>query len=207
VAAGRIHAKSSRATRAGRPTGLAGHDLCPGCHRRLADSLHSPAAWREIQESIRKESGVAKLSKKEAERILGWSGPKQAPGRTESPSVLASLILMYCRSRGYPEPAPEHEFHPVRKWKFDFAWPEFKIALEVEGVLPGEGGRHQRASGYEGDCSKYSEASLLGWTVLRATPRMVRAGEAWGWLDRALGAREPHPNQKGTCDGRGEGAD
>ena len=28
---------------------------------------------------------------------------------------------------------PEYRFHPTRKWRFDYAWPENKIALEVEG--------------------------------------------------------------------------
>ena len=34
------------------------------------------------------------------------------------------------RSEGY-EFKQEFKFHPDRKWRFDFAWPEQKIAIEV----------------------------------------------------------------------------
>lgn len=65
-------------------------------------------------------------------------------------------------------PQEEYQFHPVRRWRFDFAWPERLIALEIEGW-----GRHQRFVGYRNDCEKYLEAALLGWTVLRLTTQQV----------------------------------
>ena len=38
---------------------------------------------------------------------------------------------------------PEYRFHPVRRWRFDFANPEYKVAIEFEGGIwaagiPGE---------------------------------------------------------------------
>jgi len=71
----------------------------------------------------------------------------------------------------YPE--REFMFHPDRKWRFDFAWPEQKIAVEVEGI-----GRHQSFDGFLADCGKYNSAAKMGWRVLRYTPAMVRAGVA-----------------------------
>ena len=71
----------------------------------------------------------------------------------------------------YPE--REFMFHPDRKWRFDFAWPEQKIAVEVEGR-----GRHQSFDGFLADCGKYNSAAKMGWRVLRYTPAMVRAGVA-----------------------------
>ena len=57
--------------------------------------------------------------------------------------------------------------HP-RKWRFDFAWPVEKVAVEIEGVTWGDdGGRHQRAQGFLGDCEKYEAALRLGWRVYR----------------------------------------
>lgn len=65
-----------------------------------------------------------------------------------------------------PPPAPQYQFDPARKWRFDFAWPMQKIAVELEG-LTRQGGRHQRRDGYARDCEKYRAAALAGWLVLR----------------------------------------
>ena len=82
----------------------------------------------------------------------------------------------------------EFAFHPTRKWRFDFAWPERKVAVEVEGVVFGKRGqgRHQTAIGLSADCEKYNEALLLGWRVLRVTQVHIESGEAIKWLRHAL---------------------
>ena len=67
----------------------------------------------------------------------------------------------------------EHRFHADRKWRFDFAWPNSMAAVECEGGVY-TGGRHTRGKGYEDDCIKYAEATLLGWTVFRLTERMIK---------------------------------
>lgn len=90
------------------------------------------------------------------------------------------------QKRGLPDPVAEYPFHPRRKWRFDYAFPDFQVALEVEGVTPA-GGRHQRVAGYEGDIEKYNAAALLGWVVIRATPRQVESGQCLAWLEAALG--------------------
>ena len=62
----------------------------------------------------------------------------------------------------------EYRFHPVRKWRFDFAIPEHMIAIEIEGGIYMQG-RHTRGKGYQADCEKYREAVVLGWRLLRYT--------------------------------------
>lgn len=63
----------------------------------------------------------------------------------------------------------EFRFHPERKWRFDYALPAHKIALEVEGGVWTQG-RHTRGQGFLGDVEKYNAAALLGWRVFRTTP-------------------------------------
>ena len=60
----------------------------------------------------------------------------------------------------------EYEFHPERRWRLDFAWPDKKVAVEIEG-LTYDGGRHQRIAGYKSDLDKYNAALMMGWTVYR----------------------------------------
>lgn len=86
---------------------------------------------------------------------------------------------------GLPEPVEEFRFDVNRKWRFDYAWPEYALALEVEGGI-WSGGRHVRGKGYERDCEKYNEAALLGWRVLRVTTGMVQDGRALALVERAF---------------------
>jgi metal-sulfur cluster biosynthetic enzyme len=66
-------------------------------------------------------------------------------------------------------PEVEVKFDDVRMWRFDYAWPEYKVALEVEGGAFTRG-RHTRGVGFVNDLTKYSEAAIQGWLVLRLTP-------------------------------------
>jgi very-short-patch-repair endonuclease len=79
----------------------------------------------------------------------------------------------------------EYRFHPTRQWRFDFAWPEMKVAVEVEGGQ-WTNGRHQRGQGYADDCEKYNNAILLGWKVFRFTGDMVKSGAARRFLESAF---------------------
>jgi hypothetical protein len=65
---------------------------------------------------------------------------------------------------GLPPPIRQHRFHPSRRWKFDFAWPDRMIAVEVQGGTF-IGGVHSRGAGQERDFEKANAATLLGWRV------------------------------------------
>lgn len=94
-----------------------------------------------------------------------------------------------CKCHGLPEPTSEFVFAAPRKWRFDWAWPAAKIALEIEGGA-WIGGRHTRGKGYIADLEKYNAAATLGWLLVRATPQMVISGEVFEWLKVAFGARD-----------------
>lgn len=92
----------------------------------------------------------------------------------------------HIRQTGLPSPIREFPFaFPARKWRFDFAWPDRLIALEVEGGT-WVAGAHSRGRHFEADCIKYAEAAIRGWRVLRVTTDMVTDGRAVGLLKRAL---------------------
>lgn len=71
-----------------------------------------------------------------------------------------------------PLPHIEYYFHEVRKWRIDFAWPEKKVAVEIEGGI-WSGGRHVRPQGYIKDMEKYNSLVLHGWLLLRFTPNEI----------------------------------
>ena len=65
----------------------------------------------------------------------------------------------------------EHAFHPTRKWRFDYAFLDKKLAIEYEGIFGGGKSRHTTVTGYTADAEKYNAAQSLGWTVLRYTAK------------------------------------
>ena len=62
----------------------------------------------------------------------------------------------------------EYRFHSVRKWRFDYAFPSLKVAVEVDGGI-WTGGRHNMPVGYINDMEKLNTAASMGWLVLRIT--------------------------------------
>lgn len=100
-------------------------------------------------------------------------------------SVIEETLARQIRVYKLPAPVREHRFHPERKWRFDFAFLEQKVAAECEGAIY-VNGRHTRGSGFEKDCEKYNAATLLGWRVFKFTPRMVKTGAAIEALQEAL---------------------
>ena len=80
----------------------------------------------------------------------------------------------------------EYMFHPSRRWRFDLAFPDAKLAVEVEGGS-WQQGRHNRGDGFAKDCIKYAEAVCLGWRVLRFTTQQVEDGTALRYILAALG--------------------
>lgn len=93
-------------------------------------------------------------------------------------------------------PQREHKFHPTRRWRFDFAFPDLKLAVEVEGGTYSNG-RHNRGNGYESDLEKYNEAILLGWNVLRFSTGMVNKGYAIDFVLKLLESKGDVCQQNG----------
>lgn len=86
---------------------------------------------------------------------------------------MVDIFVEFCKKQLGEAPAKEYVFHPVRKWRFDYAFPGAKIALEVEGGVY-TGGRHIRPKGFLGDVDKYNAAAVMGWRVLRVVPDRLR---------------------------------
>ena len=119
--------------------------------------------------------------------VLHGKPVKRKPGNNSRLETIMQSVIDTALSQvpGAGQPKTEYRFHDTRRWRFDFAWPEYRLAVEVEG---GQwvNGRHQRSKGYEGDCEKYNEAALDGWKVLRFTGDMVKDGRALATLISAL---------------------
>jgi len=106
---------------------------------------------------------------------------KRAPYRVDYEAELAQQVQF----AGLPAPVQQCRFHPIRRWRFDLAWPEYWLAVEIDGGIWSQG-RHTRGAGYRRDCIKGNEALILGWRIMHFTPDMVTDGTALDYIEDAL---------------------
>lgn len=127
---------------------------------------------------------------------------KSSPGKSE----LEAAFLFHWRvmASDLPEPATQYIFHPTRKWRLDFAWPELKIGVEINGAGGGGYGNpvichacgtrvrarlkngglgkelrmgdpsHSSAAGQSRDAEKQNALAIAGWRPLTFTSVMLR---------------------------------
>lgn len=95
------------------------------------------------------------------------------------------IVSAYFKEIGIPEPVYEHRFHSVRKWRFDLAWIDEKVAFEVQGGLF-TGGRHTRGAALLKEYEKLSVAAAMGWRILYCQPSDLLMNENTDRIKEAL---------------------
>lgn len=88
-------------------------------------------------------------------------------------------------AKGYPRPKPEALLIPGRKYRFDFAYLEARLAVEIQGQIWHKGG-HTSGYGVSRDADKAGELACIGWRFLPITPEMIADGRALDRTERAL---------------------
>lgn len=110
------------------------------------------------------------------------STPRSRAGKTTGEEMFESQLT---RS-GVTGWVREHKFHGSRNWRFDFAWLDEMLAVEINGgTFRAKGGAHTGA-GFRRDCVKGMAAIELGWTVITVMPEHVRQGRALQVLEKRL---------------------
>ena len=80
-----------------------------------------------------------------------------------------SFILESFKQKGLiSDFVTEHKFDNTRRFRFDWAVIDLKLAVEYEGVFSKKS-RHTSLNGFSKDCEKYNLAIANGWRVLRYT--------------------------------------
>lgn len=117
-------------------------------------------------------------------RRAGRKDGTQADIVKETTGGWDSMTLL-CAAWNLPMPSLEFRFAVPRRWRFDYAWPSRRVAVEQEGGV-WTGGRHTRGKGYLGDLEKYNTAAVAGWCVLRFTPEQIQKAECLPLLQQVL---------------------
>lgn len=87
-------------------------------------------------------------------------------------SAATKRLMALLEAEGVPTPVTEYRFHTERRWAFDLAWPDLRLAVEMDGGGWIRGG-HSRELGMQKDAEKRNAAQCLGWIVLVVTPTMI----------------------------------
>jgi len=134
-------------------------DLKP--HQRAQVARDLEATWRK-----RKALGGVNLP----------SPPSDAPAPAQPPTrclpkggYSRPVVLAWFRDEQVPLPVFEHQFCAGRKWAFDLAWPEAKVALECQGGIWSQG-RHTRGAALLKEWEKLNTAAEMGYRIIYCQP-------------------------------------
>jgi very-short-patch-repair endonuclease len=110
---------------------------------------------------------------------------KKKAAKSKNTLQITDVFTVICKTDLGVECVKEYKFHPVRRWRFDFAIPAYKIAIEVEGGV-WTGGRHTSSTGFLKDMEKYNTATSMGWRVFRTTPNDLYKSKTLNMLKNAI---------------------
>ena len=99
-------------------------------------------------------------------------------------SKLESTFALALKSVGC-EMEQQVKFHPVRRWRLDFATEDgTKVAVEIDGgeFIKG-GGAHNRGARMAQDYEKRNSAAEMGYVVVQLTGAMCKK-DPLGWARR-----------------------
>ncbi len=100
-------------------------------------------------------------------------------------SPLEDLFAMQLDAAGLGGYVREYQAIPGRKFRFDFAWKQQRLLVEIQGGV-WNGGAHGRPTGITRDMNKLNQAQIHGWKVLQFDTKMVKSGEALNVTEQIL---------------------
>jgi hypothetical protein len=131
--------------------------LPPFCKSDLQKSLEKSINILTGNFKIKDYSEIIPLSTIPAKK-------KKKDGNGDKAKAEMELVLQHSGL----EYEKEFVFAKPRRFRFDYAIPSIKLAIEYEGIVSGKS-RHTSITGYTNDTNKYNIATKNGWSVLRYT--------------------------------------
>jgi len=102
-----------------------------------------------------------------------------------SASELEDTFAFQLDAAGLTGYVQEYQAIPGRKFRFDFAWKQQRLLVEINGGTY-NGGAHGRGVGINRDYEKNNLAQIGGWRVLSFDTKMVKSGEALNVTEQIL---------------------
>lgn len=162
---------------------------------------------KDLQSLVKSGKPWARKALDDLRRRESRGGRQGSSGAQGKQATLCDLLSKQLQMVGAPvyrwegHPDGEYRFHPTRRWRLDFYFPGFDMAIEVDGGVEShrrhtqtnsdgsstyKQSRHLTPQGYEGDCIKLYHAGLAGIFVIRVTSNMVKNNQAIAMAMSAL---------------------
>ena len=119
------------------------------------------------------------------------------------PSSPEDLLAWQIKAAKLAVPERQYRYAPPRKLRSDFAFPDNRLLVEVQGGVFNRKA-HGSITGILADIDRLNTATLTGWRLLRVTPAQVQSGEALALIEAAL---SPHSFEAMVAKGRKAWAD
>lgn len=140
---------------------------------------------RMAEKSGRARSGLARAAALTPERRseiaqdaakASWSAPRSP----KQVSLIEERMAQQIAQAGLPIPVREYFHIKDRDHRLDFAWPDLKIGVEVQGMA------HRIKGRFRADIEKRALGLLAGWRILEVGGIEVRSGIAIRWLQALI---------------------
>lgn len=132
--------------------------------------------WSNADLARHQKKGAAKVRK-----IRKVTPPQRALSEIEA------IFDLQMRAEKLPPSLMNYQFDETRGWMLDRAWPDQKLAVEIDGHV------HRIKKQFESDCEKFAMALIMGWTVLHVTGKNVRSRRGVRWLMLLMAERDMIP--------------
>jgi very-short-patch-repair endonuclease len=116
------------------------------------------------------------------------------PNETQAPRPVRHAkskddLEAWLRSGGFGRVETEYRFHPIRKWRADYALIDQHpiVLIEYDGLLhQGENASHASISGILRDAEKSNAAVAMGFRYFRTNAKFIQSGEFYTFLNDLL---------------------
>ena len=131
------------------------------------------------------EAEFAAITKRNPDLVVAETivRPRGAIRTTFEADTLTRRFETLWAQLGGPALEKEYQFHPPRKWRFDYCHREKMIAIELHGGIWSEG-RHVRGGGFLRDREKMNQAQLDGWIVIELGTGQITAANLEPLIER-----------------------
>ncbi len=109
--------------------------------------------------------------------------PEKLVRPKKGPSELELAFAKQISDHRLPNPLREFVFMETRGFRLDYAWPDFMLAVEVQGMV------HRIKKRFLADVEKLAYAKILGWDVLLIAGQDIRNPRGVMWLETLLQQR------------------